>query len=91
MFAAHRQTASAEAIDLRPVYEAGNGVRSGLTTTRTPDRDKGGHQRARKHDDEGLVIDLAELADGGEQDGEHENEHAGARRQRPHQLSAGAR
>jgi hypothetical protein len=91
MFVAYRQTARAAAIDLRPVYEAGNGVRSGLTTTRMPARDKGGYQRACKHDDEGLVIDLAELANGGEQDGEHENEHAGARRQCTHQLSAGAR
>jgi hypothetical protein len=37
------------------------------------------------------VVDLAELAHGGEQHGEHEDEHPGAGRQRAHQLSPGER
>jgi predicted MFS family arabinose efflux permease len=50
-------------------------------------RDRG----AGEHDDEGLPVDLAELPDGGEQDGEHEREHPGRRGERAHQLSPGAR
>ena len=50
-------------------------------------RDRG----AGEHDDERLPVDLAELPDGGEQDGEHEREHPGRRRERAHQLSPGAR
>lgn len=56
-----------------------------------PGGDNTGDERPCEHGNEGLVVDLAELAHGGEEDGEHESEHAGARRQCTHQLSAGAR
>jgi MFS family permease len=54
-------------------------------------REERGDGGAREHDHERLAVDLAELADGGEQHGEHEREHAGRRRERPHQLSPGER
>jgi hypothetical protein len=53
--------------------------------------DDGGHRGAGEDDGERLAVDLAELAHCGEQDGEHEDEHAGRRRERAHQLSPGAR
>ena len=56
-----------------------------------PGRDNRSYHRAREHGDKRLPVDLPELADGGKQDGEHENEHAGARRQRTHQFSRGER
>jgi MFS family permease len=49
--------------------------------------DRGGHEDGRER----LGVDLAELADGGEQDREHEREHPGRRRERAHQLSPGVR
>ncbi|HEY1563259.1 MAG TPA: MFS transporter [Gaiellaceae bacterium] len=54
-------------------------------------RDDRGDGGAREHDHERLAVDLAQLPDGGEQHGEHEREHAGCRRQCPHQLSPGER
>lgn len=56
-----------------------------------PGRDNRGDERPCEHGDEGLVVDLAELAHRGEQHGEHEDEHARAVRQRAHQLSLGER
>ena len=56
-----------------------------------PGRDNRGDERPCEHGDEGLVVDLPELAHRGEQHGEHEDEHAGAGRQRTHQLSPGER
>jgi MFS family permease len=53
--------------------------------------DDSGHSGAGEHDDERLPVDLAELAHGGEQDGEYEDEHRSRRRERAHQLSPGAR
>jgi hypothetical protein len=50
-------------------------------------RDRGAHQ----HGGEGLAVDLPELADGGQEDGEHESEHPGRRREGAHQLLPGSR
>ena len=53
--------------------------------------DDRGDDGAREDDRERLPVDLPQLADGGEQDGEHEREHAGRRRERAHQLAPGER
>ncbi|HEU5214047.1 MAG TPA: MFS transporter [Gaiellaceae bacterium] len=52
------------------------------------DRRDGG---TREHGGKGLAVDLPELADGGQEDGEHEREHPGRRREGAHQLVPGSR
>ena len=52
-----------------------------------PGRDNRGDERRCEHGDEGLVVDLAELTHRSKQHGERQDEHAGAGRQRAHQLS----
>lgn len=56
-----------------------------------PGGDKCGDERPDEDGDQGLVVDLPELAYRGEQHGEHDDEHAGTRRHRTHQLSPGER
>lgn len=56
-----------------------------------PGGDNRGDERPYEHGDQGLVVDLPELAYRGEQHGEHDDEHAGTRRHRTHQLSPGER
>jgi MFS family permease len=54
-------------------------------------RDDSGDRGAGEHDHEGLPVDLAELAHGGEQGDEHDRERPGRRRERAHQPSPGER
>jgi hypothetical protein len=51
----------------------------------------GGDRGAGEYHDKCLVVDLAQLADGGQKDGEHESEHPRRRRERAHQASPGWR
>jgi len=54
-------------------------------------RDDRGDGGADEHDDERLPVDLPQLADGCEEDGEHEQERAGCRPDRTHQPVPGSR
>lgn len=58
---------------------------------RAPGEDRRRHGRCREYGDEGLPVDLPELPDGGEQDGEHEHEGSHRRCECADQLSPGAR
>jgi hypothetical protein len=62
-------------------------VLSPLHSSSDESRDRG----AGEYHDERLAVDLAQLADGGEQDGEHKSEHPGRRREGAHQPSPGWR
>jgi MFS family permease len=52
---------------------------------------EGGDRSAGEYRDERLAVDLAQLADGGQEDGEHESEHPRRRPERAHQPSPGWR
>jgi MFS family permease len=73
------------------VFSPLRGRTSPLATVDAEGRDDGRDCRGSEHDDEGRPVDLPQLSDRGEQDGEHERERSGSRRDRPHQPSFGER
>jgi MFS family permease len=73
------------------VFSPVRGGASALAAMGAQGGDDGGDHGCREHDDERLTVDLPELPHGGEQDGKHDREHAGRRRERAHQVSFGER
>jgi hypothetical protein len=73
------------------VFSPLRGGSSALAPAAAEGGDDGGNGRSGEHCDERLAVDLSQLADGGEQDREHEHERSDRHGDRAHQVSLGER